>query len=141
MVLCLLTALGLPVAVSVSDAGTASAAPSPYALVDVTGASLGHLGVAAPYTLNPAFSPSTTDYFVSCQPGSNQVSLSLTGNGGPITASTNQQGSEVSGATVAISLNLLPNQAIVLYAPSPGVLPARPSTGFVVSRRISPRSR
>ena len=51
-----------------------------------------------------------------CQAGSNQVSLTLTGSGGPITVSTNQQGSAVSGTTVEISLDVVPNQAIVIYA-------------------------
>ncbi len=57
---------------------------------------------------------------MSCQAGSNQVSLTLDGNGGPITVSTNQQGSAVSGTTVDVSLDVVPNQAIVIYAPSPG---------------------
>jgi hypothetical protein len=70
--------------------------------------------------LNPVFSPATTDYDVRCQTGSNLVSLTLTGNGGPITVSTNQQGSAVSGTTVDIKLDVIPNQAIVISAPSPG---------------------
>jgi hypothetical protein len=44
----------------------------------------------------------------------------LTGKGAPITVSTNQQGSAVSGATVDVSLVVIPNQAIVITAPSPG---------------------
>ena len=119
-VLCLLTALGMPIAVSVSAAGPASAASTPNALVAVTGATLGGLGVASPYAMNPVFSPATSDYDVPCQAGSNLLSLTLTGNGGPITVSTNQQGSAVSGATVGISLDVVPNQAIVIDAPSAG---------------------
>ncbi len=120
LVLCLLTGLGLSAAASLSVAlPDAGATASPYALVAVDGASLGGIGAASPYTLNPVFSPATTDYDVSCHTGSNQVSLTLTGNGGPITVSTNQQPS-VSGTTVAVSLNVVPNEAIVIYAPSPG---------------------
>ncbi len=119
LVLCLLTGLGFSGAASVSLALPAAAA-TPYALVAVSGASLVGLGVASPYALNPVFSPATTDYDVSCQAGSNQVSLTLNGNGGPITVSTNQQGSAVSGTTVDVSLDVVPNQAIVIYAPSPG---------------------
>ncbi len=121
-VLCVLTGLGFAAGASVSTALPAAAA-SPYALVAVAGASLSGLGVAAPYALNPVFSSSTTDYDVSCQAGSNQVSLTLSGNGGPITVSTNQQGSVVSGTTVSVSLDVVPNEAIVIYAPSSGGAP------------------
>ncbi len=71
LVLCLLTGLGLS-ASALSEA-RAGAAAAPYALVAVTGTPLGGLGVGSPYTLNPVFSPTTTDYDVSCQAGSNQV--------------------------------------------------------------------
>ncbi len=120
--LCLLTGLGFTAGASVSTALPAAAASS-YALVAVEGASLSGLGVAAPYALNPVFSPASTDYDVSCQAGSNQISLTLSGNGVPITVSTNQQGSAVSGTTVSVSLDVVPNEAIVIYAPSPGGAP------------------
>ncbi|HEY6473080.1 MAG TPA: aryl-sulfate sulfotransferase, partial [Acidimicrobiales bacterium] len=124
MVLCLLAGLGLSEAASVSVAQPAAAATaSPYALVAVDGASLGGITVASPYTLNPVFSPATTDYDVSCQTGTNQISLALTGNGGPITVSTNQQSSVSGTTTVTVSLAVAPNQAIVIYAPSPGGAP------------------
>ena len=61
LVLCLLAGLGLTAAASVSVAPPAAAA-IPYATVSVAGASLGGLGVAAPYALSPVFSPTTTDY-------------------------------------------------------------------------------
>ena len=117
--LCLLAGLGLSTAASVSVTPPAGAA-IPYAMVSVAGEPLGGLGVASPYGLSPVFSPTITDYVVRCQAGSNLVSLALTGNGGPITVSTNQQGSAVSGTTVNISLAVIPNQAIVISAPSPG---------------------
>ncbi len=123
LVLCLLAGLGLSGAASMSTASPAAAAIPSFATVSVAGASLGGLGVASPYALNPVFSPATTDYDVLCQAGSNVVSLTLTGNGGPITVSTNQQGSEVFGTTVDISLDVIPNQAIVISAPSPGGVP------------------
>ena len=120
--LCLLAGLGLCMAAAVSIA-TPAAAAIPSATVSVAGTSLGGLGFASPYGLNPVFSPATTDYFVRCQAGRNLVSLTLTGNGGPITVSTNQEGSAASGTTVEISLDVVPNQAIVVSAPSPGGAP------------------
>ena len=122
LVLCLLAGLGLSVAASVSIAPPAAAA-IPSATVSVAGASLGGLGFASPYALNPVFSPATTDYCRAVSGRSNLVSLTLTGNGGPITVSTNQEGSAASGTTVDISLDVIPNQAIVISAPSPGGAP------------------
>ena len=99
------------------DAAPTSA--SPYALVSVSGASLSDVTVAAPFNLTPAFSPSTTDYAIRCHAGSNQMSFALTGNGGSITVGTNQRVSVVTGGVVEVSLNLVPNQAVVIYAPDP----------------------
>ncbi|HWD54550.1 MAG TPA: aryl-sulfate sulfotransferase [Acidimicrobiales bacterium] len=118
---CVLLGFSLTAATMVPMPLPAGAAPaSPYALVAVDGAPLGGVAVAAPYTLNPAFSPATTDYYVACHAGSNELSLTLTGSEGPISVSTNQAASPAPGASVNISLEVAPNQAIVLYAPSPG---------------------
>ncbi len=121
LIFCLLAGLEISAAASLATAPSEAAAPIPSsAMVSVTGASLGGLGIASPYALNPVFSSATTDYYVRCQSGSNLVSLTLTGNGGPITVSTNQQGSTGSGSAVEISLDVIPNQAIVITAPTPG---------------------
>ncbi len=120
LVLCLVSGLGLSAAAVVSTASRAGATTVPDATVSVAGASLGSLGVGSPYALTPAFSATTTDYDVRCQAGSNVVSLTLTGNGASITVTTNQQKSPVSGSSVDVSLVAVPNQAIVITAPSPG---------------------
>ena len=104
---------------ALSIAVPAGAASSPYVLISVTGASLGGLTVASPYALNPAFSPSTTDYDVPCQAGTNVMSLTLSGAGGPVIVGTNQQGTVSSGASATVSVSVMPNQAIVIYAPTP----------------------
>jgi hypothetical protein len=103
-----------------SAPAAASANTSQYALVGVSGAPLGGLQIAAPYSLNPAFSPATTDYDIACQAGANQVALTLNGSGGPITVSTSQAASAVSGISVDVALTLFPNQAVVVYAPNSG---------------------
>jgi Arylsulfotransferase (ASST) len=118
--LCALTAGVAPAVVGLSTAPPASAVGSPYALVSVSGAPLGGLAVAPPYGLNPAFSPATTDYDVQCQSGTNAVSLTLTGSGGPLSVGTNQQATAVSGQSVTVPLSVTPNQAIVIYAPATG---------------------
>ena len=143
VVLGALFASGLP-----AIAGTASAPPaaadttSPYALVSVAGSPLGGLTTASPYRLSPTFSPSTTDYVLHCNAGTNRVTLALTGYGGPISAGTNQAGSPVSGASVDITLDVAPNQAIVVFAPTrrtPGQPPC--GTGSAACPPTSRRSR
>ena len=116
------TIAGLLLAVAVptmTTAAPASAASGPYALVTVSGASLSDVTVGAPLSLTPAFSPLITDYALRCGAGTNRVTFGFTGSGGPITVGTNQQASVVSGNDVNVSLNLVPNQAAVIYAPNP----------------------
>ena len=114
-----LAAFPLVAVAAVTPATSAAAASSPYALVTVAGASLSNVTVGAPLSLTPAFSPSTTDYALRCSAGTNRVTFAFTGSGGPITVGTNQQASVVSGDVVNVSLNLVPNQAAVIYAPNP----------------------
>ena len=102
-----------------ASAATAPAPSSPYVLVTVSGVPLSNVTAAAPLSLTPAFSPSTTDYALRCSAGTNRVTFGFTGSGGPITVGTNQQASVVSGDVVNLSLNLVPNQAVVIYAPNP----------------------
>jgi hypothetical protein len=47
------------------------------------------------------------------------VTFTLTGNGGGVTAFSNQQSASVSGTSVNLTLNLVPNQAVVVSAPDP----------------------
>jgi len=117
--LCTLVGLCLPLLGAVASPSPAGADTSPYALVAVAGGSLSGVTASSPYALSPAFSPNTNDYVIGCGSGINQVTLTLTGNGGAITAFSNQQGSSVSGNSVSLTLNLVPNQAVVISAPDP----------------------
>ena len=117
--LCTLAAMCLPLVGSLASSSPASADTSAYALVSVAGSSLAGVTASSPYALSPAFSPSTNDYVIHCASGTNQVNLTLQGAGGPITAFSNQQSPSVSGNSVNLTLNVVPNQAIVIYAPDP----------------------
>ena len=118
--LCTVVGLCLPLVGAVTSTSPAGADTSPYALVSVAGSSLAGVTASSPYALSPSFSPNTNDYVIDCASGINQVTLTLTGNGGPITAFSNQQGSSVSGNSVSLTMSLVPNQAVVIYAPGPG---------------------
>jgi Arylsulfotransferase (ASST)/IPT/TIG domain len=117
--------------VSFVDEPTTQAAvdTSPYALVSVVGSPLSDLTVSAPYALTPAFSPTTTDYVLRCNADANPVTMTLSGNGTPIAVGTNQQTSPVSGTSVSVSLSLVPNRAVVVYAPDPAN-PGAPTTQY-----------
>jgi hypothetical protein len=114
-----LVGLCLPLLGAVTSTSPAGADTSPYAQVSVAGSSLAGITASSPYALSPAFSPNTYDYVIACASGINQVTFTLTGNGGAITAFSNQQGASVSGNSVNLTLNLVPNQAVVIYAPDP----------------------
>jgi hypothetical protein len=117
-------ATAIPAAFGVESATPSAADTSPYALVSVAGSSLSDLTVGAPYGLTPAFSPMTTDYVLRCSAGANRVTLTLRGNGSPIAVGTSQQSSPASGTSVRVSLSLVPNQAVVVYAPDSANPPA-----------------
>ncbi len=117
--LCTLVGLCLPLLGAVTSASPAGADTSPYALLSVAGSSLAGVTASSPYALSPAFSPNTNDYVIHCASGINQVTFTLTGNEGAITAFSNQQGSSVSGNSVSLNLSLVPNQAVVINAPDP----------------------
>ena len=119
-----LGATAIPVAFEAESTTPAAADTSHYALVSVAGSPLGDLRVGAPYGLTPAFSPTTTDYVLRCNAGANRVTLTLSGNGSPIEVGTSQQSWPASGTSVSVSLSLLPNQAVVVYAPDPANAPA-----------------
>ncbi len=120
-----LVAAGLPaVAVTVASPPATAGTTSPYALVSVSENPLGNVTAASPYALTPAFSPSTTDYLLRCNAGTNEVTLTLTGTGGPVSVGTNQQSSPDTGGSVNVTLSVVPNGAIVLYSPNP----SRPGT-------------
>jgi len=117
--LCTLAGLCLPLVGTVISSSPAGADTSPYALVSVAGSSLAGVTASSPYALSPAFSPNTNDYVIDCASGTNQVTFTLTGNGGVVTAFSNQQSSSVSGNSVSLTLQLVPNRAVVIYAPDP----------------------
>ncbi len=117
--LCTLVGLCLPLVGAVTSSPRAGADTSPYALVSIAGSPLAGVTASSPYTLSPAFSPDTNDYVIDCASGINHVTFTLTGNGGVLTAFSNQQSSSVSGNAVNLTLNLVPNQAVVVYAPDP----------------------
>ena len=121
VVLAALVAAGLPAFAMTATPPPAAASPptSPYALVSVSGSPLGNVTASSPYALSPTFSPSTTDYVLHCNTGTNRVILTLSGSAGPVSVDTNQQSSPNSGASVNVTLNVVPNQAIVLYSPDP----------------------
>src|SRR5437764_427047 len=83
------------------------------ALVNGSGSSLSSI-TATPSVLSPAFSPTTNDYVVQCQAGSNLVNLQLAAASGTITVGT------TTGATVTSTVLVVENQAIIVTAPSPG---------------------
>ena len=92
---------------------------SAYALVSVSGSSLANISIGSPSSLSPVFSPSTTNYIVACGAGVNVLNLTLTGSGGLITVGSNQQADPVSGLSVSVTLSVVPNEAVVIYAPDP----------------------
>ncbi len=80
-------------------------------VVPVTGATLTSL-TSSSLPLVPAFDPATTDYVWYCaSSGSNQITLTLAGNG-----SISAGG--VTGTTVSLPISMVPNQATVVQAPS-----------------------
>jgi hypothetical protein len=119
-----LGAAAIPVAFEAESTTPAAADTGHYALVSVAGSPLRDLTVGAPYGLIPAFSPTTTDYVFHCNAGTNRVTLTLSGNGSPIAVGTSQQRSPASGTSVSVSLSLVPNEAVVVYAPDPANAPA-----------------
>jgi hypothetical protein len=98
-----------------------AAAPD-QARVYVTGSPLSSI-TASPPSLAPAFSQATHDYIVRCQPGVNTITFTFTAASGTI-----QVGGQ-SGPTATVTLNLLENQPVIVYATDPSN-PSGPPTQY-----------
>jgi hypothetical protein len=81
-------------------------------LVNVFGSPLSNL-TTSPGALSPAFSPSTNDYVVPCQPGLNAITIQVTAASGTITLNGN------TGSTLQAYVSPVESQATIVTAPDP----------------------
>lgn len=98
--------------------------------VRVLGGPLGNI-TTRPLTLSPAFDQATTDYVLRCHAGVNAVQVTLSAaSAGKIAVGKDR------GPSVAIKVNLVENQALVISGPSQG-----PSNDSSASRQTDSASR
>jgi hypothetical protein len=81
------------------------------------GPTLSSLSIS-PLALVPAFSPCTHDYYVSCNAGTNELTVSMTSSAGATSALMQPKASPSSGATQTTTVRVSENEAIVAVAAS-----------------------
>jgi hypothetical protein len=106
-------ALGASAAPAFKPATAGAAVPGDQVGVTVTGSPLSSISTS-PLILSPAFSNTTHDYVLRCQPGLNALTMTLGATTGGSIRVANQ-----AGTTVTVAVNLGENQAVVVQAPDP----------------------
>jgi hypothetical protein len=110
-VMALAIALGASVLPVVHSATALAAVPGDEVRVTVAGSPLSSISTSPP-PLSPVFSQTTRDYVVRCQPGVNELTFTFTA-----TAGGSIQVGNRTGTTVAVPVNVVENEAVIVEAP------------------------